>query len=113
LALSPSIREADWKVFRALSPIALDRFCQRVLLEVTQTVSDVSKSNHKRFLDVYDLIRKRNKELANAFDDPRRSVALEQLVLMRRNQLLTDEEMARFSPETRESVNGLLDLLRR
>lgn len=25
------IRESDWKLFRQLRPLALDRFCQRVL----------------------------------------------------------------------------------
>jgi hypothetical protein len=111
--MSLSIPEADWKVFLALSLIALDRFCHRMLSEVTQTASDLKKSHYERLLAVWDLMRKRNKELANAFDDPRRSVAIEQLVLIHHYQLLTDEEMARFSAETRESVKGLLDILRR
>ena len=32
-----TITEPDWKVFRQLHPVALDRFCQRVLAEVDAT----------------------------------------------------------------------------
>jgi hypothetical protein len=107
-----SIPESDWKVFRQLHEIALERFCQRVLAEVEQLATDKRKqSSHERYLAVFKLIKRRDKELAAAFDDLRRSTALRQLVCIQSHELLTDEEMGRFSPETREAVKDFLAIL--
>ena len=102
-----AISESDWKLFRQLRPIALERFCQRVLAEVERIASDGSKTSHERYLAVFKLIEKRDRELAVAFDDPRRSTALQQLAWIHSYALLTDEEMDRFTPETRDIVQLL------
>jgi len=104
--------ESDWKLFRKLQLLALDRFCQRVLAEVSQLAADVGKSSHERYLAVFKLLQRRDKELADAFNDPRRSTALVQLAQIRFRKLLTDEEFAGFSPETRASVQMFLELWR-
>ena len=96
--------ESDWKTLRKLQPVALDRFCRRVLDECRAVCDNDSKTSHERYLDLYRLLRTRDKELADAFDDMRRSVALLRLVTMYRRDLLTEEEVARFSPETRKLV---------
>jgi hypothetical protein len=107
-----TIPESDWKRFRQLHPIALERFCQRVLAEVEKLTSATDKTSHERYLAVFQLIKRRDRELANAFDDMRRSTALRQLACIRSHELLTEEEMARFSPETRGAVQGLLEIWR-
>src|SRR5262245_8594341 len=107
------ISEPDWKVFRQLHAIALERFCERALAEIADVISSGKQSSHERYLAVFKLIQRRDKEIANAFNDPRRSAALEQLVCVQGHGLLTDEEMSRFSDETREFVQGLLDIRRR
>src|SRR5690242_9014043 len=99
--------EADWKILRQLHPIALERFCQRVLSEVGRIASDAEKGAHSRYLEAYDLIRHRHKEMANAFDDLRRSTGLMRLAWIRSFGLLTEEEFASFSPETRQVVQSL------
>jgi hypothetical protein len=104
------IPESDWKIFRQLQPLALERFCQRVLDEVSQVAADTGKSSHERYLEVFRLLQKQDKELASCFDNPRRSDALFQLARIVFQGLLTDEEFARFSPETRAWVQRLRDL---
>ena len=106
------IHESDWKLFRKLQPLALDRFCQRVLAEIGQLVADAGKSDHERYLAVYKLLQGRDEELADAFNDPRRSTAVIQLARIQFQELLSDEEFACFSPETRASVERLLELWR-
>jgi hypothetical protein len=106
--MSRSISEPDWKVLRELKPIALDRFCQRVLDEIARVASDASKTSHERYLAVYQLIERRDRELATAFNGLRRSTALLQLMSMQSHGLLTAEEMSRFSAETREVVRALV-----
>ncbi len=106
--MSRAIPESDWKLFRELRVTALERFCERVLAEVGRVAAQQGKGSHLRYLEVFDLIRRRDKELADAFNDPRRSTALLQLTSILSHGLLTEEEVARLSPETRELVQSLV-----
>ena len=102
--MSRDIRESDWKLFRELHPIALNRFCERVLSEITHIASDAAKTPHARYGDIFALVRERDRLLAQAFDDKRRSTALLQLAIIHSHGLLTEEELARFSPEARDAI---------
>lgn len=105
-------RESDWKVLRELKPVALDRFTERILSELSAISADTTKTNHERYLAVYRRLHERDEELAAAFNDLKRSNSLPKLAMMQCHELLTEEEMARFSPELQESVRGLVPILR-
>ena len=94
------IPESDWKLLRKIYPLALERFCERVLAEVSSTASDKGKSFHERYLKIFTLMQNRGRELGNAFDNARRSIALFQLGEIYRNGLITEVELWRFTPET-------------
>lgn len=79
------ILESDWKVFRQVHTAALARYCERVLAEVARLAGDTSIESHDRYLQVYKLIHERDKLLANAFNDFRRSTAELQLLIMKRH----------------------------
>jgi hypothetical protein len=102
------IKESDWKLLRQLHSVALERFCQRVLVEIERIASKSAGSHHERYLKIYKLIHNRDKEMGHAFDNPRRSNAFIQLATLKGLQLLTDEEFSRFSLETREAVELIL-----
>ena len=108
--MSNQIREADWKVLRELMPIALERFCERVLSEVCTVALETGKSA-RRYLAVFKLIHRRDDEMADAFNDVRRSRAMLRLACIKFLDVLTEEELARFSPETREHVEVLVETL--
>jgi len=55
----------------------------------------------------FKLLKNRDKEMARAFDDFRRSTAVLQLAIMRRMRLLTDEDLSVFSAQTQEQVRGI------
>jgi len=105
--MTRQISEADWRVFRQLRAIALERFYGRVLSEIDGLVSDTGKSARERYQAVFELIQLRDSELADAFDDPRRSTAVLQLARIQSHELLIQEELARFSPETLAAVELL------
>jgi hypothetical protein len=107
LSMMRQISEADWKRFRKVHPLALERFCERVLTEIGRLASSPGESAHERYLAVFRLLQRRDKELGEAFNDFRRSTALLQLALLRSRGLVTDEERARFSPETRSVLETL------
>ena len=100
-------KESDWKVLRQLHPIALERFSRRVVDEIQAITSDTSRSAHDRYLEVLELTRRRSREMANTFDDMRRSSAIERLLQIQSHRLLTEDELARFSPEVVESLRSL------
>lgn len=106
--MTRQIPESDWKIFRQLHPVALERFCERTLFEVDRLATDTGKSAHERYLAVFRLLQRRDKELAQAFNDLRRSTAWLQLAIFRSRELLTEEEFARFSPETQGAVQVFL-----
>jgi hypothetical protein len=99
--------ESDWRTFRELQPIALERFCQRTLEEVQTLLRDPSRTHRERYRSVFQLLRKRDHEIASAFDDPRRSRMVVQLVAIYAHGLLEPEELGRFSDDTRARVESL------
>jgi hypothetical protein len=105
--------ERDWKVFRELHKIALARYCDRVLDELHRIIGDKAENSHDRYLKIYRTIHRHDKEIAQAFNDFRRSTALQQLLVIHSLGVLTGEDLARFTPETRRFVEEFSDSRRR
>ena len=104
------IPESDWKLFRTVREAALDRYCAGVLEECAAIIADERATHHERYGRLYRLLKKRDRTLADTFDNPRRSVARMQLAQMDALGLVTDIELARFSEDTRETVMRIRSL---
>jgi hypothetical protein len=102
------IAESDWRLLRQLAPLALERFCQETLDKIAHIAAGRNRTYHQRYLAIYDLIQRRDKMLADAFNNMRRSTAFYQLAHIYSMQLLREEEFSRFSQETRSLVALLL-----
>ena len=107
--MSRDIRESDWKILKQLHPIALERFCQRVFQEVDGITSEASETFHQRYLALYKIVERRDKEMESVFGSLRRSTALLQIAALRSRGLLEDEEFVRFSEEVQGDVAVFLD----
>ena len=105
-----SIPESDWKLFREIHSFARDRYCQKILKEIEHVLATTSKSTHQRYLEIYKLISKRDRDLARAFDDFRRSTAATHLGLIYSYGVITEAEISRFTPATRASVSAIATL---
>lgn len=110
--MSHGFLESDWKVFRELREVALDRFCKRILNEAAGLISDGSSTAHERFLKLFSHVGDRNYEIAQAFDGPKRSAMLIQLATICSHELLEPSELARFSQATRNTVESPANLHR-
>ena len=108
--MTAHIPESDWKKFRRLREIALERFCDRTLQEIARLATDASSGAHQRYLTIYELMQRRDREMASAFNNPRRSRALQQLSTMHALGLLEVGELDVFTEETREAVEFLSTL---
>lgn len=100
--MSSDFPEIDWKAFKQLRDLALERFSQRVCAECLATLNDAKLTSHERYLAVYDLIRARDTEIDRVFDSLRRSTALLQLSQFWRHGLIDKEEVRALSEETRK-----------
>lgn len=97
--MSHSISERDWKVFRELRKIALERLCQRILDELQREISREETSSHERYLTIYKLIRRRDHDIARGFNELSRSTALSQIGIIHSMGLFNSDEVKRFSAE--------------
>ena len=102
------IKESDWKVLRRLHPLALERFCERVLTQIARVSRNDAKSYHARYLQIFRLIEEDNQMMAQMFDSPRRSQAFMMLAQIRSQGLLTEEEFSSLSEQTRGAIRILL-----
>ena len=58
--MTVEIKESDWKLFRQLHKVALERFCERVLNEIRSAMVNDGDSYHDRYLEIFALIRDRD-----------------------------------------------------
>jgi hypothetical protein len=110
--MTSDIKESDWKLFRRLHGIALERYCQRVIEKVKSVAEESSDSYHDGYLKIFLLLRERDKTLARTFDEPHRSNALILLTNIIEEGLLDEEEIMQFSPAALEVVESI-DRIRR
>ena len=105
-----SIPESDWKKFGPLSNKALDRLCESILSEAVYIATDEAESMHDRYIALYKMLRKNDKEMANIFDGYSRSKATMQLAQMAAKGLISQEEIEQFSEEMQTFVQSFLDI---
>lgn len=110
--MSGDFPEADWKVLRSVKDAALNRLCERILDESRRVMDDGSLTAHQRYLKLFKLIQDRDDDIAMAFNDMRRSRAMNRISWIRYLDLLTEEEWERFSPRTRETALFLAGMIR-
>jgi hypothetical protein len=101
------IAESDWRHFRKLHPIAVERYCTGVLKEAAEFGSDTSRSAQQRYVALYRLMQQRDREITRLFDDMRRSTAVICILAIHARGLFSAAEFAGFS----EEIQALAELL--
>ncbi len=97
--------ERDWKTLSRLKPLALERLCRRILEEAQAIIAGATEGEyHRTYLALWRHLQEQDRLVADCFDIWSRSRALEHLLLWRRYGLITEEEFATLSPETRAGV---------
>jgi hypothetical protein len=105
--MPPEIPESDWRHFKKVHQVLLERYCTNALADLSAVISATEGTAHARYLRVFEVIHQKNEDMARAFDDFRRSTAVMQLGIMRRMGLLADEELSVFSAETQARVRAI------
>lgn len=103
-------QNADWKHFKYVRELALQRLCERALNDMVETASNSSVSHHERYLAVYRKIKDYDKQIASAFNILSRSRMLMQLVGMYRLNLIEESEVDGFSAETIDQLKRMASI---
>lgn len=99
------IFESDWKKFKALRKIALERFHLGVLSDAKSVSENEALSPVNRYRTLYRLVRGRDKDIVEIFDGFSRSRAFSSLAMMVAHDLLTDTELAVLSEDARDAIS--------
>ncbi len=95
-----------------MKPAVLDSVCKGILdaLRAKIDTSSIDSAYHEQYLNVYKWLHEQDKEIANGFDDLKRSNAYYLLAYWVRNSWLTLKEFNSFSKDTRAKVLFLAGL---
>jgi len=104
------IKESDWKYLRTIKDTILNRHCDAILEVIDLILQNRKGEEHKSYIQIYRLINDKDKEIAVTYNDLKRSSAIDKICHMRKNLAMTDEEFSKFSEETQNIVNRILDL---
>jgi len=81
--------------------------CGRILEKIEAVIKRKEISTHETYLKLWEIMKNEDEKIADMFNDIRRSNAVYKLTRWKHNSLITDEELTRFSDETKESIRGL------
>lgn len=98
------ISESDWKKFKKIKDSALERFCGTAMDDFEEAIAKRDAPNHARYLYLYKLLENYDKRISLLFNDHSRSKAMMQLMLLRQEGLVTNEELDTLSEEMKKST---------
>ena len=104
------IPEKDWKYLRSVQGELIEAFCERINTGALKILADPRFSQHEKYLRLYSYLMKKDKIVAECFNDWRRSTILYRLISLRRHHLLTDEQFSHLSVETQSKINFISSL---
>jgi len=107
--MSP-IAEKDWQLFRQLQLELTAKACELVFRQVDNISNLRTGKEHQSYLDLYRLIDKEDAKIAEMFNNPTRNNVRLKIVTLKKNKVLSDEQLQLFSKETQEFVNSILNL---
>jgi hypothetical protein len=101
------IPESDWRTWRRLSQVALERYCARVLADAARYAQGPD-SAHQRYVALYRYLERCDEVIALVFNDLRRSNAYLSIANATRQGLVSSEEVRTLSPDTQAVVKAIL-----
>jgi hypothetical protein len=98
------IKESDWKIFKGVREVALERFCERSSTRSSASVRTLPRPSTS---DTWRSIG------SCVIATRRRSTAVRQLFAFRYHNLLTEQELLQFSPELVKTIKNIHEIYTR
>lgn len=102
--------ESDWKTFKKLVPEIRERYLQRLNSELSEILHDQSLTPTEQFWTLQKRVREVAQILRDCFDGHSRSKLLMFLLLMRRHEILIDEDLKQFSNEIQNQIEDFSNM---
>ena len=103
-------KESDWKTFRGMVEEMRERYLAEQNKALAEILSNDNLSPTEQFWEVEEKSRQIAKILCKCLDGHTRSKMNLFMVSMLHHGLMTDEDLARFSPELREQMELLREI---
>ncbi len=105
------IAEKDWKLFRKLLELAVNRFSKETLSKISQIIASKEiESKHEKYLEICKYIKERDKVLRDCFSHLSRSTAKLQILEIYNAGLFKPEEFNQFSDDVKDFVRKCNEL---
>lgn len=104
------IPKSDWKHFKKLHELALERLCEQTLNAVCKISKDSTRTHHERYQAVFGTIQENDKKIESGFDMLSRSRMIDHLAVMKSLDLIEETEIAKFTQETRDRLDLYLSI---
>jgi len=99
------MKESDWKLFKEIKEIAIERFCTMALDEFRDVMDDESEHIHNRYLLNFKLVQNKDRQMSLLFGGHSRSKAALQLLAIRGEGLADENLVSKLSEEFREQTD--------
>lgn len=103
------MNEPDWKRYKPLRKLAIERFCNDVLKDAAAVTVSTKGTAHERYRELYQLMKNQDKQIVQLFDPHTRSRAAMQLTGLFQMRLVTDDELSVFSDNLQEQVHSYIE----
>jgi hypothetical protein len=102
MSIAAPVEERDWKYMRSIRGEMLHALCSRINQQAAAIAQSRTGTPHDRYLKLFRHIRDSDRIVAACFDDWRRSNIWSKILLLRREDLLADSQVANFSENGKE-----------
>jgi len=102
-----SIAEKDWKLLRSMKEEKLNHACGEILQQISKEIEFEGNERHNSYLKVWKILNSEDRKICEMFDDLKRSNAILKLVSWKQNGLLTEQEISKFSEQTRSVIEAM------
>lgn len=93
------MKESDWKIFKKIKERAIEKFCANALDNFSEIIKSDKEHAYDKYLKLYKLVQKRDKDMSIIFDGHSRAKATMQLLLIRKEGLADEELLHKLSDE--------------
>ena len=105
-----NIPEGDWKYLKRIKDEILKDVCGKVFLDIEKISQERKGQKHDSYLKIWDLLRKKDREISDMFDDLKRSNAILKIANMLDSGALQEHHFLKFTELTKDEVNSIVEL---
>ena len=101
-------KESDWKKFRNSLDKWRENYLKRKNEEIRAILEDENRSETEKFWDIVDFQKEESKVLRNCLDGYSRSKMSLHMALMKKYEMICQEDIEEFSEELQEYIKNIV-----